>query len=64
MKYTDLSPLAQSIWNALNELEPITHMTISEMAYESVLDEDLSLTRRAAYHEVYDYAIQPTYEQQ
>jgi hypothetical protein len=64
MKYTDLSPLAQSIWDSLNELEAVTNLTISEMAYDSSMDWTLSPTRQRAYMEVYEYASQPPYEQQ
>lgn len=64
MKYTDLSPLAQSLWQTLNELEPALRMTISEMAYESYNDPNIPYKRRLAYEEVYNYASQPAYEQQ
>lgn len=58
MKYNQLSALAQTLWHTLNELQPVVHMSITEMARESANDQQLSETRRRAYWEVYEFAKQ------
>lgn len=58
MDFNKLSPLAQSLWSTLNELEPVVHLTISEMAYESANDQVLSDAKRRAYMEVWHFSIQ------
>jgi len=58
MDFNSLSPLAQSLWHTLNELQPVVHLSITEMAYESANDQQISETRRRAYMEVYEFAKQ------
>lgn len=58
MALNSLSPLAQTLWNILNELQPVVHLSIAEMARESANDEQLSETRRMAYWEVYEFSKQ------
>jgi hypothetical protein len=58
MEFNRLSPLAQTLWHTLNELQPVVHLSIAEMAYESANDQKLRETRRMAYWEVYEFAKQ------
>lgn len=61
MDFNKLSPLAQSLWSTLNELEPVVHLTISQMAYESANDQVLNDAKRRAYMEVWEYSIQDSF---
>lgn len=62
MKEITLSPLAQELHDTLNSLQSSVSLSISQMAYESANDQEISATRRAAYWEIYHFENdQPLY---
>lgn len=48
-----LSPLAEELYSTLDSLQAFVSLSISQMAYESANDQEISATRRAAYWEIY-----------